>query len=103
MAPPGLFRGTAAGRVCALSVLCALRVPGASKTGKWGVLSDIRWLECSRLRKRSNRERRPYPQRLKPDIITITYGRPEGRPLQRSPVLSSLRGFGERSRRGGTP
>src|SRR5882757_7815420 len=70
--------------------------------------------------KRSNSERRPYPQRLKPssaqtitarlnpcpsfdslcpslsgavqigqpknlkpDIITITYGRPEGRPLQR--------------------
>jgi Bacterial regulatory helix-turn-helix protein, lysR family len=30
-----------------------------------------------------NRERRPYPQRLKPDIVTITYGRPEGRPLQR--------------------
>jgi hypothetical protein len=23
------------------------------------------------------------PQRLKPDIISITYGRPEGRPLQR--------------------
>jgi hypothetical protein len=23
------------------------------------------------------------PQRLKPDIVTITYGRPEGRPLQR--------------------
>jgi len=35
------------------------------------------------LRKTSNSERRPYPQRLKPDIITITYGRPEGRPLQR--------------------
>src|SRR6267154_3995553 len=32
--------------------------------------------------KTSNSERRPYPQRLKPDIITITYGRPEGRPLQ---------------------
>ena len=32
--------------------------------------------------KKSNRERRLYPQRLKPAIVTITYGRPEGRPLQ---------------------
>jgi hypothetical protein len=33
--------------------------------------------------KTSNSERRSYPQRLNPDIITITYGRPAGRPLQR--------------------
>jgi hypothetical protein len=32
--------------------------------------------------KSSHRERRSYPQRLKPSIITRTYGRPEGRPLQ---------------------
>ena len=34
--------------------------------------------------KRSNRERRPYPLWLKPVIVTVTYGRPEGRPLQRT-------------------
>jgi hypothetical protein len=30
----------------------------------------------------SNRERKPFPQWLKPDRFAITYGRPEGRPLQ---------------------
>src|SRR5882724_11618836 len=37
--------------------------------------------------KTSKGERSPYPQRLKPDIITITYGRPEGRPLQKNLVF----------------
>ena len=33
---------------------------------------------------------RLYPQRLKPNIITSTYGRPEGRPLQRTWFFRSL-------------
>jgi hypothetical protein len=48
--------------------------------------------------KRSNRERRPCPQWLKPDIITSTYGRPEGRPLQNQKQRHSLAfrlGFGK--------
>ena len=37
-----------------------------------------------RLRKRSNRERKPLPQRLKPHSLQSNYGRPQGRPLQGS-------------------
>jgi hypothetical protein len=44
-------------------------------------LTSIRGL--IRLRNRSNWKRKPIPQRLKPDRFAITYGRPEGRPLQR--------------------
>jgi hypothetical protein len=36
-----------------------------------------------------DREREPFPQRLKPDRFAITNGRPEGRPLQGSRFFRS--------------
>src|SRR5258708_34990130 len=51
------------------------------------VNKDMGFTGCG---KRSNRERNPSPQRLKPNRFAITYGRPEGRPLRRIRFFRSL-------------